>query len=95
MPFMKSKKHLSFSSLRNAFSSHLRQLPDDRQEGKVNYSIHDAMMCAFACMFFQDPSLLQFQKQLEDEQNLNNLKTLFDVHNIPENTQLRDIVDQR
>ncbi len=90
---MKSKKHLSFSSLRKAFSSHLRQLPDNRQAAKVDYSIHDAMMCGFACMFFQDSSLLQFQKQLEDEQNLNNLKTLFDVHNIPENTQLRDIVD--
>jgi hypothetical protein len=90
---MKSKKHLSFSSLRNAFSSYFHQLPDDRQAAKVDYSIHDAMMCGFACMYFQDPSLLQFQKQLEDEQNLNNLKTLFDVHNIPENTQLRDIID--
>ncbi len=47
------------------------------------------------CLYvFQDPSLLQFQKQLKDEQNLNNLKTLFDVHDIPpENTQLRDIID--
>ncbi len=90
---MKSKKHLSFSSLRKAFSSHLHQLPDNRQQSKIDYSIHDAIMCGFACMYFQDPSLLQFQKQLEDEQNLNNLKTLFDVHNIPENTQLRDIVD--
>jgi len=90
---MKSKKHLSFSSLRKVFSSHLRQLPDNRQAAKVQYSLHDAVMCAFACMYFQDPSLLQFQKQLEDEQNSNNLKTLFDVDNIPENTQLRDITD--
>jgi len=90
---MKSKKQLSFSSLRKAFSSHLHQLPDDRQAAKIDYSMHDAMMCGFACMYFQDPSLLQFQKQLKDEQNLNNLKTLFDVDNIPENTQLRDIVD--
>lgn len=90
---MKSKKHLNFSSLRKACSSHFLGLPDNRQESKVNYCLHDAIMCAFACMYFQDPSLLQFQKQLEDEQNCNNLKTLFDVQNIPENTQLRDIVD--
>jgi len=90
---MKSKKYLTFSALRNSLSSCFRQIPDQRQTAKINYSIHDAMMCGFACMYFQDPSLLQFQKQLEDEQNRNNLTTLFDVNVIPENTQLRDIVD--
>ena len=90
---MKSKKHLNFSALRKSLSSHFRQIPDQRQTAKINYSIHDAMMCGFACMYFQDPSLLQFQKQLKDEQNRNNLTTLFDVDVIPENTQLRDLVD--
>ena len=90
---MKSKKHLSFTELRKAFSSLLRQLPDKRQQAKVNYSLHDAMMCGFACMYFQDPSLLQFQIQLRDAENRDNLMTLFEVSDIPEDTQLRDIVD--
>jgi hypothetical protein len=90
---MKSKKHLSFGSLRKALSSQFRQLPDDRQEAKVAYTIHDALMCGFACMYFQDPSLLQFQKQLRDEENCDNLMTLFDVHAIPESTQMRDLID--
>lgn len=90
---MKSNKQLNFSALRKCLSSHFRQIPDQRQTAKINYSIHDAMMCGFACMYFQDPSLLQFQKQLKDEQNRNNLTTLFDVDVIPENTQLRDLVD--
>ena len=86
---MKSKKHLNFGSLRKALSSLFRQLPDDRQAEKVNYSIHDILMSGFACMFFQDPSLLQFQKRLEEERNRDNLQTLFDVKKIPEDTPMR------
>lgn len=91
---MKSKKHLSFGSLRNALSSLFHQLPDKRQMTKTDYCIHDAMMSGFACMFFQDPSLLQFQKQLREEKNRDNLQTLFAVKDIPKDTQMRDIIDE-
>jgi hypothetical protein len=90
---MKSKKHLSFSSLRGHMSAQFRNLDDNRQDGKVNYSLHDVLMSGFACMYFQDPSLLQFQKRMEDEQNKSNLQTLFDVKDIPQNTQMREIID--
>lgn len=89
----KSKKHLSFGSLRTYLSKLFRALPDNRQQGKVNYSLHDILMSAFACMHFQEPSLLQFQKRLQDEQNKSNLQTLFDVKDIPQNTQLRETTD--
>jgi len=55
--------------------------------------IDDAMMSGFACLYFQDPSLLQFQKRLEEERHSNNLKTRYDVNAIPSNTQWREIVD--
>jgi hypothetical protein len=91
---MKSKKHLGFGSLRNALSSLFNQFPDMRQQAKTDYSIHDAMMSGFACMYFQDSSLLQFQEQLREAENRDNLQTLFGVKDIPEETQLRDIVDE-
>lgn len=91
---MKVKKHLSFTSLRESFSLILRQIPDFRQSGKTTYSLHDAVMSAFACMFFQDPSLLHFQQKLKEKQNMDNLQTIFDVHNIPQATQLRDTIDE-
>ena len=91
---MKPKKHLSFGSLRNFMSSHIQKYPDWRQENKKDYSIHDAVMSGFACMYNQSPSLLQFQKELEDRGKSNNLRTLYGVSDIPENTQLRDIVDK-
>lgn len=91
---MKPKKHLSFGSLRNVMSNHILQYSDWRQENKKDYSIHDAVMSGFACMYYQSPSLLQFQKELEDREKSNNLKTLFGVSDIPENTQLRGIIDK-
>ena len=52
-------------------------------------------MSGFACMYFQDPSLLQFQKEMEVENNQNNLRTLFGVKNIPKTNALKDIVDEQ
>lgn len=91
---MKSKKHLSFGSLRSYLSGVFTNLPDSRREDPSNIKIHDVMMSGFACMFFQDPSLLQFQKRLKDDQQRSNLQTLFGVDKIPEDTQMRDLIDE-
>ena len=91
---MNPKKHLSFGSLRNGLSSLFQDIPDTREAVKTDYSIHDAMMSGFACMYFQEPSLLQFQKRLREAENRDNLQTLFGVNDIPGETQLRDIVDE-
>jgi len=90
---MHIKKHLSFKSLRKSLSKHIESFPDARHEGKLSYSQHDALMSGFACMYFQDPSLLQFQQEMEEAQNRNNLRTLFGVSKIPESTQLKEIID--
>ncbi len=90
---MKLKKHLSFASLRKALSGCFNNLPEHREANKVNYSIHDTLMSGFACMHFQDPSLLQFQKRLEKKHHKSNLQTLFGIKNIPESTQLRTVID--
>ncbi len=91
---MHIKKHLSFSSLRKRLSGRLRGIRDHRQAGKVRHSIHDVFMSGFATMYFQDPSLLQFQKSLEEEIHNNNLKTLFQVQNIPKDSQMKEVIDE-
>jgi hypothetical protein len=58
----------------------------------VDYTLHDCFMSGFAMMFFQDPSLLQFQLRLEKRFNRNNLKTLFDITDIPKDSQLRQVL---
>ena len=87
------KKYLSFNSLRKIISQRVLQIEDPRQEAKVGHEIHDCCLSAFAMMYFQDPSMLEFQTRLQDRLHTNNLKTLFDVHSIPKATQLRDVVD--
>jgi hypothetical protein len=51
-------------------------------------------MCAFSMMYFQDPSLLQFQRRMEDAKETSNLETLFKVHSIPKDTQIREVLDE-
>jgi len=90
---VQSKKHLCFSSLIETFAQRVLQIQDTRQEGKVSYEIHDCCMSSLAMMFFQDPSMLEFQTRLQKLININNLKMMFGVSSIPKSTQLRDVID--
>jgi hypothetical protein len=89
----KIKKHLGFHALRQAMSEHCKAIEDPRQSGKCNYSQHDILMSAFACMYFQDPSLLHFQQRLEKKHHRHNLQSLFGVSDIPQDSQMRDVLD--
>ena len=91
---MYQKKHLSFPALRKKMSRRFEEISDTRQPGKVDHTIHDCLMSAFAMMFFQDPSMLVFQRRIMDTTQINNLKTLFQVSSIPKDTQLRDVLDK-
>ena len=87
------KKHLSLGSLVKALREDLQKLEDNRQSHKIKYSMADIVLSAFGCMFFQDPSLLAFQKRMQDEHHLSNFNTIFNVERIPESTQLREVLD--
>jgi hypothetical protein len=87
------KKHLGFTALRAAMSQCFRQIKDPRQAERVDYCLHDVLMSGFAMMFFQDPSLLAFQRRLQEKANTNNLFTLFEIGSIPKDTQMRDVID--
>jgi hypothetical protein len=88
------KKHLSFTALKDTMARHFRQIEDPRQAAKVNHCLHDVLMSGFAMMHFQDPSLLCFQRRLQDHIHLNNLTTVFGISSIPKETQMRDVTDR-
>ncbi len=90
---MKTPKNLTHVSLVECLSQSFMNVPDIRQEAKTNYTTHDVLMSGFACMFFQDPSLLELQKELEKVEMRNNLQSLFNLQHIPSGTQIRDITD--
>ena len=90
---MHVKKHLSFAALRAALSELFGQIEDGRQAGKVEYRLHDCLMSALAMMFFQDPSLLSFQRRMGDPLQCGNLKALFALEAIPKDSALRECLD--
>jgi hypothetical protein len=89
-----SKKHLNFNALRKVISECSHDLEDKRQKGKVNYSMHDCLLSAFAMMFFQDPSLLAFQRRMQEGQQYNNLAPIFNITAIPQDSQIREVLDR-
>jgi hypothetical protein len=44
-------------------------------------------------MFFQHPSLLQFQRAMAHKRRRCNLQTIFGVHEVPSDTQMRESLD--
>jgi len=91
---MHTKKHLSFNALRKMLSRRFLEIPDSRQETKVEHGMHDVLMSGFAMMFYQDSSLLEFQERLEEAIHKNNLQTLFQVESIPKDSQMREVIDE-
>jgi hypothetical protein len=54
----------------------------------------DILMSCFAMFFFQDPSLLQFQRRLEKKKQRNNLRSMFGVAKVPCDSQIRGRTDE-
>ncbi len=90
---MKELKHLGFSSLINLINSRFKDITDNRAKNS-KYNIVDVMMSGLGMMFFQEPSMLQFQRSLEEEESNNNLRTMFKVEEIPKDNQIRNILDE-
>jgi hypothetical protein len=72
----------------------VRALTDKRQESNGRkYDIGDAVKSALAVLYFQHPSMLSFQQEMEKKHKRNNLETLFGVTRIPCGEQIKNIVD--
>ena len=66
----------------------------DLRKGKnKTYTMTDAGLSAFSVFFMQSPSFLEYQRTLEQAHGENNARTLFGVHEIPSDNQLRTLLD--
>jgi hypothetical protein len=69
-------------------------LPDHRKGGNnQRYAIGDAALSAFSVFFMQSRSFLDFQRRMNKERGANNVRTLFGVHQIPSDQQIRNLLD--
>ena len=90
---MRQPIHLTFESLVALLSRTFQAMPDPRCPDRINYSIRDSLLSAFAMFFFQHPSILQFQEKLKKRCGRCNLETVFGLKQVPSDTQLREILD--
>ncbi|HYQ93063.1 MAG TPA: ISNCY family transposase [Candidatus Competibacteraceae bacterium] len=69
------------------------QFTDPRQGKNTRYTLVDAGLSAFSVFFMQSPSFLEYQRSLEQALGRNNAQTLFGVHHIPSDNQIRHLLD--
>lgn len=89
---MHSKKHLNFKALREVAQEAFSSVKDTRAPN-ISNSIADVMLSGLACMYFQSPSLLDFQRRMDSREQRNNLRSMFSVSDIPTDTGMRNIID--
>lgn len=81
----------------DAVIEHLRKtfeaIPDGRAADQVLHGMADTLMSGFGMMFFQHPSLLNFQRAQAKEHPPCNLQTIFKVRAVPSDTPMRVILD--
>jgi hypothetical protein len=86
-------KPLSFGRLRAVLRDTCQRLPDVRRGRNTQYTVSDAALAAFSCFFLQSASFLAFQRQMEQRQDRNNLRSLFGVAHLPSDDQVRNLLD--
>jgi hypothetical protein len=69
------------------------QFTDPRQGKNTRYTLVDAGLSAFSVFFMQSPSFLEYQRSLEQARGKSNAQTLFGVHQIPSDNQIRHLLD--
>src|ERR671919_1594410 len=90
---MRPLQSLTLEAIIALLATTFRGLEDARAAARLAYSLHDTLMSGFALMFFQHPSLLQFQRAMQQKRRRCNLGTIFGVTEVPSDTQMREMLD--
>lgn len=74
--------------------SRFGQLPDEGKGGNnQKYAVLDAAISAFAVFFMQSASFLAQQREMQVRKGRDNAQSLFGVHQIPSDNQIRNLLD--
>jgi hypothetical protein len=90
---MRPLKTLTFDAFREDLATTFAQIEDTRDPQRLTWELPAVLMSAFAMFFFQHPSLLEYQRRMQQQTGQSNLERMFKVAAIPSDTQMREIVD--
>ena len=82
-----------FDTIVGSFRQRLSSLPDKRTGKNTRYGMDDAALSAFSVFFTQTPSFLSYQRMMEGSKGKSNAQSLFGVHRIPSDNQIRHLLD--
>lgn len=85
----RQRKHLSADALFAQVKENFAKIRDYR-ETEIKISLADTLMSAFAMFSLKDPSLLAFDDRRSSDPNL---RDIYNINNIPCDTQMRDTLD--
>jgi hypothetical protein len=84
---------LTFDAFRDELATTFAQIEDARDLQRLTWELPAVLMSAFAMLFFQHPSLLEYQRRMKERTGQSNLERVFGVAAIPSDTQIREILD--
>ena len=90
---MRPLTKLTFEAFRDLLATTFAEIVDQREPRRITWEIPAVLMSAFAMLFFQHPSLLEYQRRMQKRTGRSNLERIFQVEEIPSDTQMREILD--
>jgi hypothetical protein len=84
---------LNLNSLVNCLKQSFEKFCDIRKGKNTLYDMVDAGMGAFSVFFTQSPSFLSFQQDMKRRKGYSNAESLFGMHRIPCDNQIRSLLD--
>lgn len=93
-PFAPKPRPFTATNLIERIRMTFRGFPDGRRGGNPQrYTLEDAALSAFSVFFTQSPSFLDYQRRMQRRLGRNNAQSLFGVHQIPSDNQMRNLLD--
>ena len=90
---MRPLQKLTFEAFRDELATTFAQIADSRDPHRITWEMPAVLMSAFAMLFFQHPSLLEYQRRMQKRTGRSNLERVFQVEELPSDTQMREILD--
>lgn len=87
------RKHLCADSLIKQLKNCFDKIPDHRAKN-IKFSISDILMSGYAMFSLKCDSLLQFDENRKKTTEIENIKSVFKVKNVPCDSQMRNILDE-